>query len=256
MTLWCLACKYAHQQRALYSVSPGHQAHHHAGNPILLQATGTWAQICALKTVVSEPRGTGDNFDSCMAEYYAAIKSGRGGLMMAVCRGKVGLFTAGRSLQDVVVRHCLVLRRGAGDDGAVIAIAGREPGCLCKAQHVGVPRGVLAAAPAFYGCSHTAFRRCISLRSLPACSLQNDPLCLTGLRGPGLHRRQCTSSAAGWHSLSQCEGEALCAIRLSAGTLSWLCLDEPGSVMPGTCAALRCINHRWYLVNCGCPIHV
>eukprot|EP00891_Asterochloris_glomerata_P003472 jgi/Astpho2/3472/e_gw1.00055.1.1_t len=70
------------------------------------QATGTWAQICALKTVVSEPRGTGDNFDSCMAEYYAAIKSGRGGLMMAVCRGKVseGLdFTDGNARAVLLV---------------------------------------------------------------------------------------------------------------------------------------------------------
>ena len=79
----------------LCGVSPEHRAHHHAGFAALLQNTGTWAQICALKAVVSEPRGTGESFDSCMTEYYAAIKSGRGGLMMAVCRGKVSLCRAG-----------------------------------------------------------------------------------------------------------------------------------------------------------------
>ena len=72
----------------------------------MLQASGAWAQICALKTVVSEPRGTGDSFDSCMSEYYAAIKSGRGGLMMAVCRGKVGLCMLRKVFADC---YCLVL---------------------------------------------------------------------------------------------------------------------------------------------------
>ena len=120
----CLACEFANQQGDLYGVSPEHCAHCRTGSPILLQATGTWAQICALKTVVSEPRGTGDNFDSCMTEYYAAIKSGKGGLMMAVCRGKVGLCKAGEVLAIAVANEVL----------AVMGLRGTVPGCLCKAQ--------------------------------------------------------------------------------------------------------------------------
>ena len=121
----CLACEHAYQQGDLYGVRPEHCAHRHAGSPILLQATGTWAQICALKTVVSEPRGTGDNFDSCMTEYYAAIKSGKGGLMMAVCRGKVGLCRAGGVFAKCIAVANEVLATG---------LHGTVPGCLCKAE--------------------------------------------------------------------------------------------------------------------------
>lgn len=48
-----------------------------------------YKQIAALKTIVSEPRGTGEAFDTVMADFYAAIKSGNGALFFAVCRGKV-----------------------------------------------------------------------------------------------------------------------------------------------------------------------
>ena len=48
-----------------------------------------------------------------MIEYYAAIKSGRGGLMMAVCRGKVGLRRAGLDI-DIAVCDWLVRRQQWG----------------------------------------------------------------------------------------------------------------------------------------------
>jgi hypothetical protein len=53
------------------------------------QATGLWAQLEALKFVALEPRQAGDAFDKAIAKYSAAVKSGRGGLFLAVCRGKV-----------------------------------------------------------------------------------------------------------------------------------------------------------------------
>jgi hypothetical protein len=56
-----------------------------------LQATGLWGQMEGLKQVVCEPRQAGNAFESAIQEYYQAIKSGRGGLFMAVCRGKVRL---------------------------------------------------------------------------------------------------------------------------------------------------------------------
>ena len=52
------------------------------------QATGIWAELCALKTVVAEPRGAGADLDLVMRQYYAAVASGGGGLFLAVCRGK------------------------------------------------------------------------------------------------------------------------------------------------------------------------
>jgi len=53
------------------------------------QATGLWRQLEGVKHVFSEPRQAGDAFDKAIARYYAAIKSGKGGLFLAVCRGKV-----------------------------------------------------------------------------------------------------------------------------------------------------------------------
>jgi Fanconi anemia group J protein len=54
-----------------------------------MQANGLWSQLAALKKVVTEPKGTGEAFDTVMKDYYTAIKRGQGGLFMAVCRGKV-----------------------------------------------------------------------------------------------------------------------------------------------------------------------
>ncbi len=54
-----------------------------------MQANGLWGQLAALKKVVTEPKGTGEAFDTVMKDYYTAIRRGQGGLFMAVCRGKV-----------------------------------------------------------------------------------------------------------------------------------------------------------------------
>lgn len=56
---------------------------------ISMQANGLWDQLTTLKKVVTEPKGTGEAFDTVMKDYYTAIRRGQGGLFMAVCRGKV-----------------------------------------------------------------------------------------------------------------------------------------------------------------------
>ena len=40
----------------------------------------------------------GDDFEAVMADFYAGIRSGRGALFLAVCRGKVGTHTLSCSL--------------------------------------------------------------------------------------------------------------------------------------------------------------
>lgn len=56
---------------------------------VLVQVTGTWARLEEMKAVVCEPRGTGDAFDAVMADFYTAIRNGRGAIFFAICRGKV-----------------------------------------------------------------------------------------------------------------------------------------------------------------------
>jgi hypothetical protein len=41
----------------------------------------------AAKTVVVEPRGTSEEFDTVMAQFYGGVRAG-GALFFAVCRGK------------------------------------------------------------------------------------------------------------------------------------------------------------------------
>jgi uncharacterized protein (DUF2267 family) len=53
------------------------------------QVSGVWSQLQRLKQIVPEPRKAGDEFDAAIAQYYKAVAEGRGGLFMAVCRGKV-----------------------------------------------------------------------------------------------------------------------------------------------------------------------
>ncbi len=43
---------------------------------------------------MSEPRGSGEAFTTAMAQFYAAVASGRGALFFAICRGKVPLHGA------------------------------------------------------------------------------------------------------------------------------------------------------------------
>lgn len=57
--------------------------------PYDVQVTGVWGQLQRLKQIVPEPRKAGDEFDAAIAQYYKAVAEGRGGLFMAVCRGKV-----------------------------------------------------------------------------------------------------------------------------------------------------------------------
>jgi Rad3-related DNA helicase len=70
------------------------------------KVTGCYAKIEQLKTIVREPRtGGGEALQQVMTEYYSAIASGRGGLFMAVCRGKVseGLDFADANARGVIV---------------------------------------------------------------------------------------------------------------------------------------------------------
>ena len=56
---------------------------------ILLQGSGLWQRLNAVKPISCEPRGSGDDFDAVMTRYYEGIQRGVGGLFFAVCRGKV-----------------------------------------------------------------------------------------------------------------------------------------------------------------------
>ena len=73
------------------SVHPFPPLHGASEQQFPAQATSLWGQLAAAKAVVSEPRGMGDDFDAVMAEFYDGVRSGRGALFLAVCRGKVGL---------------------------------------------------------------------------------------------------------------------------------------------------------------------
>eukprot|EP00198_Chlamydomonas_reinhardtii_P005175 XP_001694511.1 ATP-dependent DNA helicase [Chlamydomonas reinhardtii] len=52
------------------------------------KATGLWSRLEGCKTLVTEGREAGKGFEDAMSRYYAAVRSGRGGLFMAICRGK------------------------------------------------------------------------------------------------------------------------------------------------------------------------
>ncbi len=54
-----------------------------------VQVTGLLDQVQAVKPVFQEPRGAGDVFDRAVKAYYSSVAAGKGGLFMAVCRGKV-----------------------------------------------------------------------------------------------------------------------------------------------------------------------
>lgn len=71
------------------------------------KVTGVWSRLEQMKHVVTEPRGGGpDALQSVIMEYYAAIKEGRGGLFIAVCRGKV---SEGIDFADANARGVLVV---------------------------------------------------------------------------------------------------------------------------------------------------
>lgn len=54
----------------------------------LLQGSGLWQKLNAVKPISCEPRGSGEDFDAVMTRYYEGIQRGAGGLFFAVCRGK------------------------------------------------------------------------------------------------------------------------------------------------------------------------
>ena len=56
---------------------------------MLLQGSGLWQKLNAVKPISCEPRGSGEDFDAVMTRYYEGIQRGVGGLFFAVCRGKV-----------------------------------------------------------------------------------------------------------------------------------------------------------------------
>jgi Fanconi anemia group J protein len=103
------------------------------------RASGAWAHISATKTIVAEPRGGGaEALDAALKEYYGAVASGRGALLLAVCRGKVseGLDFADANARGVLVvgvpfpsvRDVKVAQKKAFND------AGRAAGLLPGSQ--------------------------------------------------------------------------------------------------------------------------
>eukprot|EP00884_Botryococcus_braunii_P014096 jgi/Botrbrau1/22688/Bobra.0132s0029.3 len=70
------------------------------------ELTGLWQALNDIKPVRCEPRGTGDHFDAVMDSYYSGVRSGKGGLLLAVCRGKV---SEGLDFTDGFARAVLLL---------------------------------------------------------------------------------------------------------------------------------------------------
>jgi Fanconi anemia group J protein len=108
------------------------------------KATGLWGQLSAIKSIHLEPKGSGDHFDEVMTNYYKAVKrstnssssssssyssystsrpgkctNGKrpktesrtgvgvgGGLLMAVCRGKV---SEGLDFKDDNARAVIII---------------------------------------------------------------------------------------------------------------------------------------------------
>ena len=58
------------------------------------------------KQVLTEPRRSGDEFEEVMDKYYRAVDSGRGALLVAVCRGKV---SEGVNFADAYARAVLIV---------------------------------------------------------------------------------------------------------------------------------------------------
>lgn len=66
-----------------------------------------WSEIERLKRIVCEPRKAGDEFDAAIAQYYKAVQHDKGGLFMAVCRGKVGLCSAWPEASTTTAVHAM-----------------------------------------------------------------------------------------------------------------------------------------------------
>lgn len=48
-----------------------------------------WQQLHDVKPITCEPRSGKEDFERIMGEYYERIRMRRGGIFLAVCRGKV-----------------------------------------------------------------------------------------------------------------------------------------------------------------------
>ncbi|MEW5305652.1 MAG: hypothetical protein WDW36_008178 [Sanguina aurantia] len=100
------------------------------------QSTSTWESLQSVKEVVVEPRGSQKEFDERLETYYAAVKANRGGLFIAVCRGKA---SEGIDFKDRNARGVLLVGipfPGARDSKVRIRIGrppGREIGVLTQA---------------------------------------------------------------------------------------------------------------------------
>lgn len=69
-------------------------------------ASGLLQDLRAIKPVFVEPRGSGDLFERTIQDYKGSIQQGRGGLLLAVCRGKV---SEGIDFADAQARAVVVL---------------------------------------------------------------------------------------------------------------------------------------------------
>lgn len=70
------------------------------------QTTGLWKRLASAKPIVTEPRGGGpEALAEVMKSYYDGVAAGKGGLFMAVCRGKVseGLDFADANARAVII---------------------------------------------------------------------------------------------------------------------------------------------------------
>ena len=68
--------------------------------------TGVWRRLGRIKKeVLTEPKFAGDYFEKVLKKHYRAVKSGRGSIIFAVCRGKVseGMNFADANARGVVV---------------------------------------------------------------------------------------------------------------------------------------------------------
>lgn len=92
------------------------------------QTTGLWKRLASAKPIVTEPRGGGpEALAEVMKSYYDGVAAGKGGLFMAVCRGKASLGSSGAGVEweverwDHGIRSCPLLRaqRGKASLGAV-----------------------------------------------------------------------------------------------------------------------------------------
>lgn len=142
------------------------------------QATGLWRQLEGVKPVFAELRGAGDAFDKTIAKYYAAVRSGRGGLFLAVCRGKVRGLGLGCGL-------------GAASCGAVESAA-------LAAHELGISRIRARARGQALPCPPSL--------SFPTYPIPLRAPCLAGVRGHRLRGRQRARRGGAVHPLSQPKG--------------------------------------------------